>query len=76
MHRATEAVIDGTGSLLFMWSKPEAEDALNRIYHRQQRELDTMSLAQIFILAAIGAHYDTDFVPDNVRNGLYASGVL
>ncbi|KAF2030255.1 hypothetical protein EK21DRAFT_112174 [Setomelanomma holmii] len=74
-RRSIYAFIRGTGSLLFMWTYEQADELLDRIYRPQQR-VDAMTLAECFIVAAMGAHYDMECFPDRIRKVLYASGSL
>lgn len=74
-RRAMYAFIKGTGSLVFMWTQSQADEILDRIYN-SEAEPDPMTLAECFIVAAMGAHYDIDSFPDRVRQALYASGTL
>jgi hypothetical protein len=75
VRRAMYAFIQGTGSLLFMWTCKQADEILDRIY-RPQKPVDAMTLAECFTVAAMGAHYDTNIFPDQVRKLLYASGTM
>jgi hypothetical protein len=75
VRRSMYAFIQGTGSLLFMWTYEQADEILDRIY-RPQNPVDRMTLAECFTVAAMGAHYDTDVFPDRIRRLLYASGTL
>jgi hypothetical protein len=75
VKRAMYAFIRGTGSLLFIWTYEQADEALDRLY-RPQKPLDAMTLAECFTVAAMGAHYDVDCFPDRIRKVLYASGTL
>jgi hypothetical protein len=75
MRRAMYAFITGTGSLLYMWSYAQADDLLNRLY-RPETKPDAMTVAEYFIIAAMGAHYDLDHFPDSVRQALYVSSTL
>ena len=75
VRRSMYAFIRGTGSLLFMWTYAQADEILDRIY-RPQVQVDSMSLAECFTVAAMGAHYDMDCFPDRLRKVLYASGTL
>ncbi|KAF1838467.1 hypothetical protein BDW02DRAFT_594716 [Decorospora gaudefroyi] len=75
VRRSMYAFIQGTGSLLFMWTYEQADEVLDRIY-RPQKPVDSMTLAECFTVAAMGAHYDIDAFPDGVRRLLYASGTL
>ncbi|KAH7093709.1 hypothetical protein FB567DRAFT_610283 [Paraphoma chrysanthemicola] len=74
-RRSMYAFIRGTGSLVFMWTYKQADEILDRIYRPQER-IDAMTLAECFIVAAMGAHYDMDCFPDRIRKVLYASGSL
>lgn len=76
--RAVHAFIRGTGSLLFMWTKKQADDLLDRVFSLPlaNKAVDAMDLAECFTLAAMGAHYDIDCFPERVRKLLYASGTL
>ena len=74
-RRAMQAFIRGTGSLLYMWTLKDADEILDRIY-RPQRQVDAMTLAECFTMAAMGAHYDLECFPDRIRRILYASGTL
>jgi hypothetical protein len=75
VRRAMYAFVQGTGSLLYMWSYHEVDLILDRIY-RPLQSVDDMTLAECFNVAAMGAHYDTDCFPDRIRMLLYASGTL
>jgi hypothetical protein len=75
VRRAMYAFVQGTGSLLYMWTYREVDEILDRIY-RPQTPVDAMTLAECFTVAAMGAHYDMDCFPDRLRRVLYASGTL
>lgn len=69
------AFVQGTGSLLYMWTYAQVDEILDRTY-RPQQPVDAMTLAECFTVAAMGAHYDMDCFPDRIRRVLYASGTL
>ncbi|KAF1951514.1 hypothetical protein CC80DRAFT_553167 [Byssothecium circinans] len=75
VRRAMHAFVQGTGSLLYMWEYGQVDEILDRIY-RPQRRVDAMTLAECFIVSAMGAHYDMECFPDRIRKMLYASGTL
>ncbi|KAJ4299067.1 hypothetical protein N0V90_004311 [Kalmusia sp. IMI 367209] len=75
VKRAMCAFVQGTGSLLYMWTYAQVNEILDRIY-RPQVPVDAMTLAECFTVAAMGAHYDMDCFPDRIRRILYASGTL
>lgn len=75
VRRAMRAFVQGTGSLLYMWTYQEVDQILDRIY-RPQKPVDAMTLAECFTVAAMGTHYDVDCFPDRTRMVLYASGTL
>lgn len=75
MRRAMYAFVTGTGSLMYMWSYTQVDDLLNRLY-RPETDPDSMTVAECFIVAAMGAHYDADSFPDSVRQALYVSSTL
>jgi len=77
-QRAIFAFIKGTGSLLFTWTREQAEEMIDRVYQpREANEVvDVMSIAECFTVAAMGAHYDMDCCPEKVRKLLYASGTV
>lgn len=75
VKRAMYAFIQGTGSLLFIWTYEQADELLERIY-RPKVNVDAMTLAECFSLAAMGAHYDMECFPDRIRMVLYASSTL
>ncbi|PVH97242.1 hypothetical protein DM02DRAFT_685570 [Periconia macrospinosa] len=75
VRRAMYAFVQGTGSLLYMWTYDQVDQILERIY-RPYYQTDAISLAECFIVAAMGAHYDMDCIPDRTRRLLYASGTL
>jgi hypothetical protein len=75
IKRAMYAFIQGTGSIIFTWTYDQADAILDRIY-RPQKRVDSMTLAECFTVAAMGAHYDMDCFPDRIRKVLYASGTL
>jgi hypothetical protein len=78
IRRAVHAFIKGTGSLLFMWTIEQADELIDRVYQPtvSRKDVDPMSLAECFTLAAMGAHYDMNCFPERVRKLLYASGTL
>jgi hypothetical protein len=75
VKRAMYAFIRGTGSLLFIWTYEQADELLEKIY-RPKANVDAMTLAECFSLAAMGAHYDMECFPDRIRMVLYASSTL
>ncbi|KAF9728747.1 hmg box protein [Paraphaeosphaeria minitans] len=75
VRKAMYAFVQGTGSLLYMWTYAQVDEILDRIY-RPQQPVDAMTLAECFTVAAMGAHYDMDCFPDRIRRVLYASGTL
>jgi hypothetical protein len=75
IRRSMLAFIRGTGSLLFMWTFEQADEILDRVY-RPKKKVEAMDLAECFTVAAMGAHYDMDCLPDRTRKVLYASGSL
>lgn len=75
VKKAMYAFVQGTGSLLYMWTYAQVDEILDRIY-RPQKPIDAMTLAECFTVAAMGAHYDLECFPDRVRRILYASGTL
>ncbi|KAF2848396.1 hypothetical protein T440DRAFT_401498 [Plenodomus tracheiphilus IPT5] len=75
LRRSMYAFIRGTGSLLYMWTFEQADEILDRIY-RPRQQVDAMTLAECFTVAAMGAHYDMECFPDRLRRVLYASGTL
>lgn len=77
-QRAIYAFIEGTGSLLFMWSREQADEMLDRVYRSQpvSEAADAMNIAECFVVAAMGAHYDMECFPERIRKLLYASGTL
>jgi hypothetical protein len=74
LRRSIYAFIEGTGSLLYMWTHEQVDDILDQIYRPVSDRVDPMTLAEGFTVAAMGAHYDTDCCPDRIRKVLYASG--
>jgi hypothetical protein len=75
VRKAMYAFVQGTGSLLYMWTYAQVDEILDRIY-RPKQPVDAMTLAECFTVAAMGAHYDMDCFPDRIRRVLYASGTL
>jgi hypothetical protein len=75
VQRGMYAFVRGTGSLIFMMTFKDVDEILDRIY-RPERPADPMTMAECFIVAAMGAHYDMDCCPDHIRRILYASGTL
>ncbi|KAF2634026.1 hypothetical protein P280DRAFT_464278 [Massarina eburnea CBS 473.64] len=75
VRRAMYAFVQGTGSLLYMWENIQVDEILDRIY-RPQGYVDATTLAECFIVSAMGAHYDMECFPDRIRRVLYASGTL
>ena len=74
LRRSIYAFLEGTGSLVFMWTYTQVDDILNQIYRPVSGRVDPMTLAEGFTVAAMGAHYDIDCIPDRIRKVLYASG--
>lgn len=75
VRRSMYAFLRGTGSLIFIWTYEQVDEILDRIY-RPLEPVDSMTLAECFTVAAMGAHYDVDCFPDRIRRVLYASGTL
>jgi hypothetical protein len=75
VRRAMHAFVRGTGSLLFMWTFTEVDEILDRIY-RSEGPADSLTLAECFIISAMGAYYDLDCCPDHLRRILYTSATL
>ncbi|KAF2871482.1 hypothetical protein BDV95DRAFT_628681 [Massariosphaeria phaeospora] len=75
VRRAMHAFVEGTGSLLFMWTAGQVDEILERVY-RPQKPVDAMTLAECFTVSAMGGHYDVQCFPDRIRRILYASGTL
>jgi len=75
VRKSMYAFVQGTGSLLYMWTYQQVDEILDRIY-RPQQPVDAMTLAECFTVSAMGAHYDMDCFPDRIRMVLYASGTL
>jgi hypothetical protein len=75
VRRAMYAFVEGTGSLLYMWTHAQVEEILERVY-RPSHLTDALALSECFIVAAMGAHYDMECFPDHIRQVLYASGSL
>ncbi|KAF2196467.1 hypothetical protein GQ43DRAFT_383250 [Delitschia confertaspora ATCC 74209] len=80
-RRAMYAFIRGTGSFLYIWTYSQADEILDRIY-QSEKAVDSVTLAECFIVAGMGAYYDDDddddddAFTDHIRNALYASGTL
>ncbi|KAF2815826.1 uncharacterized protein BDZ99DRAFT_457780 [Mytilinidion resinicola] len=75
MRRAMYAFITGTGSLLHMWSFTQADELLDRLY-RPMLEPDPMTIADCFIIVAMGSHCDLDYFPDELRQVLDVSSTI
>jgi hypothetical protein len=75
VRRAMYAFVQGTGSLLYILTIPQADEILDRVY-RPQKRVDAMTLSECFVVAAMGAHYDMETFPDPIRRVLYASGAM
>ncbi|KAF2005994.1 hypothetical protein P154DRAFT_518226 [Amniculicola lignicola CBS 123094] len=71
-RQAIYAFIRGLGSLFYVWNYDEVDDVLERVY-RAQKPVDSMTLAECFIVAAVGGHYDMDSFPEPTRRALYLS---
>ncbi|KAF2278948.1 uncharacterized protein EI97DRAFT_224084 [Westerdykella ornata] len=74
-RRAMHAFVQGTGSFLYMWTYGQVDEILDRVY-RPVVQVDAMTLAECFTVAAMGAHYDAECFSDHVRQVLYASATL
>lgn len=64
----------GTGSLLFLVREELLERVLDDVYNRASA--DPLSLIVVFLIAAVGAHYDAECMSDTMRHGLFASATL
>ncbi|OCL11198.1 hypothetical protein AOQ84DRAFT_374225 [Glonium stellatum] len=58
-----------------MWRHSQADEILDRLYD-PKIDHDSMTIAECFIVAAMGAHYDLECFPDIVRKALYVSGTM
>lgn len=75
VRQAMHAFVERTGSLIYIWTHSEVDDILNRIY-RPTMPIDSMTLAECFTVAAMGAIYDMENFSERVSRLLYASGTL
>ncbi|KAL0259401.1 hypothetical protein SLS55_005137 [Diplodia seriata] len=64
----------GTGSLFFLVREEHLEQMLDHVYTSET--IEPFPLMLVFLLAAVGAHYDVECMTDIERHGLFVSAVL
>lgn len=69
---AIGALIEGTGSLMHFFSESAATEMISRAYHSGTRP-DSLTVSELCVAAAVGAHVDTARVPQEVIRKLFAS---
>ncbi|KAF2748293.1 hypothetical protein M011DRAFT_400755 [Sporormia fimetaria CBS 119925] len=74
-RRAMHAFVQGTSSLLHMWTHAQVDDIADAIY-RRAGPIDPMTLAECFTVTAMGSHYDPGCFPSRIRRVLCASATL
>ncbi|KAH7082582.1 hypothetical protein BKA63DRAFT_134537 [Paraphoma chrysanthemicola] len=57
--RAVKTFLDGTGSLLFLWNREEAEDLVTSVYNPQHDSKPT-NATEVFAMSAVGAYCDAE----------------
>jgi chromatin segregation and condensation protein Rec8/ScpA/Scc1 (kleisin family) len=57
--RAVNTFLDGTGSLLFLWNREEAEDLVRSVYH-PQHDTKLTHATEVFAMSAVGTYCDAD----------------
>ncbi|KAK4979466.1 hypothetical protein LTR66_000260 [Elasticomyces elasticus] len=72
--RAMNAFLAGTGSLFFFWTPLECEEIIARAY--SGRACDTLAVAEVLAMCAVGAHYDNDSFDDHLRFSIHRSCIL
>lgn len=75
VRQAMHAFVERTGSLIYIWTHSDVDEILDRIY-RPTIPVDSMTLAECFTVAAMGALYDMEVFSERVQRLLYASGSL
>ncbi|KAF1983306.1 hypothetical protein K402DRAFT_176946 [Aulographum hederae CBS 113979] len=75
IRHSTTALIQGTGSVLHLWAQDDMTALVDRVYHGEE-EPDSLTLAEMFVSAAIGAHYDSNYIMEDTRRTLYTSGTI
>jgi hypothetical protein len=56
---AVKAFLDGTGSLLFLWDREEAEDLVRSVYHLHH-DSKPAHATEVFAMAAVGTYCDAE----------------
>ncbi|KAL1650823.1 hypothetical protein SLS58_000942 [Diplodia intermedia] len=64
----------GTGSLFFLVREEHLQQMLDHVYSSET--IEPFPLMLVFLLAAVGAHYDVECMTDIERHGLFVSAVL
>ncbi|KAH7084734.1 hypothetical protein BKA63DRAFT_1660 [Paraphoma chrysanthemicola] len=57
--RAVKSFLDGTGSLLFLWNREEAEDLVRSVYH-PRHDSKPAHAAEVFAMSAVGSYCDAE----------------
>jgi hypothetical protein len=57
--RAVRSFLDGTGSLLFLWNRDEAEDLVRSVYH-PQHDSKPAHATEVFAMSAVGIYCDAE----------------
>ena len=72
---AVLAFVDGSGSLLHVLSREQAEQLLKRTY-QPNAPPDMLAISEMCVVAALGGHYDSQQIPHALTRKLIASALV
>ncbi|KAK7517574.1 hypothetical protein IWZ03DRAFT_376510 [Phyllosticta citriasiana] len=73
VRKGAQCCIVGTGCIIYLVSNDQLDAVLDQLFG--PGSVDPKSLIISLVIAAIGAHYDCDCMPEQMRQGLYASAI-
>ncbi|KAK8177857.1 hypothetical protein IWX90DRAFT_422134 [Phyllosticta citrichinensis] len=73
VRKGAQCCIVGTGCIIYLVSSDQLDAMLDQVF--RPGPVDQKSLIIALVIAATGAHYDCDCMPEPIRQGLYASAI-
>ncbi|KAK8233585.1 hypothetical protein HDK77DRAFT_246747 [Phyllosticta capitalensis] len=75
VRKGAQCCIVGTGCIIYLVASDQMDTMLDQMFG-PTGPVDPKSIIFSLVIAAIGAHYDFDCMPESMRQGFYASAIL
>jgi hypothetical protein len=70
---ASEAVVNGVGSFMFIWGRDEIAALFRRTY--STLPVDPLSMCELYAVSALGGHYCGELIPAQSARGMMATSI-